>query len=71
MLVVGLEAEYFKKATGKTSFVCNDGEAIQNAIAATIRTGEGVTVKATSIGTNAQGEEVARFFITWSFKAKK
>lgn len=71
MLVVGLEAEYFKKATGKTSFVCNDGEAIQNAIATTMRTGEGVTVKATSVGTNAQGEEVARFFITWSFKAKK
>lgn len=71
MLVVGLEAEYFKKATGKTSFVCNDGEAIQQAIATTLQTGEGVTVKATSIGTNEQGEEVARFYITWSFRAKK
>lgn len=71
MLVVGLEAEYFKKATGKTSFVCRDGDAIKNAIAQTLQTGEGATVKATSIGTNEAGEEVARFYITWSFKAKK
>ncbi len=71
MLVVGLQAEYYKKATGKTTFVCNDGEAIKSAIAQTIQTGEGVTIKATSIGTNKAGEEVARFYITWSFKAKK
>ena len=26
MLVVKVEAEYFKKATGRTNFVCEDGE---------------------------------------------
>jgi len=27
-------------------------------------------VKARSVGTNSNGEVVAEFFITWSFKAK-
>jgi Domain of unknown function (DUF4442) len=70
MLVVKVESEYFKKATGRTSFICEDGELFQTAIAATIATGEARIVKARSTGTNAQGEVVAEFYITWSFKAK-
>ena len=70
MLVVKVESEYFKKATGRTSFVCEDGELFQKAIAETIATGEARTVKAKSIGTNSEGEVVAEFIITWSFKAK-
>ena len=31
---------------------------------------EGRTYQATSIGYNTDGEEVARFMVTWSFKAK-
>jgi hypothetical protein len=71
MLVIKVESEYFKKATGRTSFVCEDGELYQKAIAETIATGEPRTVKARSVGTNREGEIVAEFFITWSFKAKK
>lgn len=70
MLVVKVESEYFKKATGRTSFVCEDGELFQQAIAETIATGEARVVKAQSIGTNSAGEVVAEFTITWSFKAK-
>jgi hypothetical protein len=70
MLLVKLEAEYFKKATDKTSFVCNDGELIQKAIEECVTTGEARTVKAKSTGTNKAGEIVAVFFITWSFKAR-
>jgi Domain of unknown function (DUF4442) len=70
MLLVKLEAEYFKKATDKTSFVCNDGELIQKAIEESVATGEARTVRARSTGTNKAGETVAEFFITWSFKAR-
>lgn len=70
MLVVKVESEYFKKATARTSFVCEDGELFQQAIKETIATGEARTVKAKSIGTNKDGEVVATFFITWSFKRK-
>ena len=70
MLLVKLEAEYFKKATDVTTFVCEDGELFQTAIETTIATGEAKTVKARSTGTNRAGEQVAEFFITWSFKAR-
>lgn len=70
MLVTGLEAAYFKKATGRTSFVCEDGELIQKAVEETIDTGEARIIKAKSVGKNKEGEIVAEFYITWSFKAK-
>jgi hypothetical protein len=71
MLVVKVESEYFKKATGTTNFVCSDGELFQQAIEQTIATGEPKTVRAKSIGRNKDGDVVAEFYITWSFKAKK
>ena len=70
MLVVKVDSEYFKKATGRTSFVCEDGELFQKAVEETIATGEARTVKARSVGKNKEGEVVAEFFITWSFKVK-
>lgn len=70
MLVTGLEATYFKKATGTTTFICEDGNAIRNTIEEAIQSGEGKSIKAKSTGYNDQGELVAEFFITWSFKVK-
>lgn len=71
MLVVNISGSFFKKAVDKTTFVCNDGLLIQQTIEAAIAEGQGKTVVAKSTGTNAAGEVVAEFFITWSFKAKK
>ena len=70
MLVVKLEADYFKKAVGRTYFTCEDGEAIQTAVDESIATGEGRTVRATSTGKNKDGEVVAVFYVSWSFKSK-
>jgi hypothetical protein len=70
MLVVGLEASYFKKAVGRTHFICEDGELIKTAVKETISTGEARVVKAKSTGKNKDGEIVAEFYITWSFKVK-
>jgi len=71
MLVIKVESEYFKKATGLTTFVCEEGEQIQKAIEETTLTGEPKTVRARSTGKNKEDELVAEFFVTWSFKAKK
>ena len=71
MLVVHTDATYFKKATGLTKFRCVDGPTIKAAIDQAIRTGEATTAKARSLGTNAAGDPIAEFFITWSFKVKK
>jgi hypothetical protein len=70
MLVVGMQAEFYKKAVGTISFACQDGAAIFSAVDKTLETGEGQTVVCTAIGSNEGGEQVAKFVITWSVKAK-
>jgi hypothetical protein len=70
MLVVSMEANYFKKASGITYFRCGDGLAIRTAIEQSIATGQGQTVRVRSLGTDPAGAEIAEFFITWSFKVK-
>jgi len=70
MLVINISGTFIKKAVGRTTFICNDGLIIKQTIEAAVATGEGKTVVAKSTGTNANGEVVAEFLITWSFKAK-
>lgn len=70
MLVVKVESEYFKKATGRTTFTCEDGEAILRAIEESVATGEGRVFRAKSTGRNNNGETVAEFYVTWSFKVR-
>ncbi|HNF38457.1 MAG TPA: thioesterase, partial [Chitinophagaceae bacterium] len=70
MLVVKVESEYFKKAIGRTKFLCEDGQLFQKAVEEAIATGEAVTVNAKSVGKDSDGATVAVFTITWSLKAK-
>jgi Domain of unknown function (DUF4442) len=70
MLVVKLEANYYKKAVGRTTFTCTDGDKFQQAVDESIAGGESRTIVAKSTGINDKGELVAEFFVTWSFKAK-
>jgi hypothetical protein len=70
MLVVKMEVNFIKKATGTILFTCEDGAAIQAAINESIASGEGRTLVCVSKGKNSANETVAEFFITWSFKAK-
>ncbi|HOA37506.1 MAG TPA: DUF4442 domain-containing protein [Flavihumibacter sp.] len=70
MLVVGMEAKFTKKATGLTTFRCNDGLAIADAVEKAVTTGEAQTIIARAEGVNDKGEPVASFHITWSFKKK-
>ena len=71
MLVVGLEAEFTKKAVGLIAFTCPDGAAIEAAVAESRATGEGRTVLCTSTGRDEAGDVVAVFRVRWSFRAKK
>lgn len=70
MLVIKLEAEYHKKATGLTVFTSRDGEGIRHAIEEAVATHDPVVYQAHSIGTNEKGEVVAEFRVTWSFRVK-
>jgi hypothetical protein len=70
MLVVHMEGDFTKKAIGKISFICEDGQRIKAAADQTKATGEGVTVIATSTGVDEADDKVAEFRFTWSLKAK-
>jgi hypothetical protein len=70
MLVVGLQAEFTKKAVGVIAFICPDGAAIAAAVAESRATGQGRTVVCTSTGRDQAGDVVAVFRVTWSFRAK-
>lgn len=70
MLVVKVDSSYFKKATGRTRFICKDGPLFAKAVDEAIETGEPRTVTAYAQGTNEAGEMVAEFYITWSFKSR-
>lgn len=70
MLVVKVESTYHKKAVHRTSFVCEDGLLMEKAVDEAIASGEPRTVTSRSVGKNKEGELVAEFFVTWSFKVK-
>lgn len=70
MLVANNEATFTKKATGRITFTCNDGEAIATAIERTIATGLGQTVWMESAGFNADGVQVSQFRFEWTVKLK-
>ncbi len=71
MLVTGMEAKFFKKATGHTRFVCTEGERLRAAIDEAVRTGEGTTIDTLSSGYSEAGELLCTFRITWSFRQRK
>ncbi|MFT4972747.1 MAG: hypothetical protein ACI9XO_000075 [Paraglaciecola sp.] len=70
MYVVDFHATFSKKATGKITFTCEDGELITGVVERAVATGEGQKVQMISIGRNEGGLEMARVEITWSFKVK-
>ena len=70
MLVVKIEGNFIKKATGITVFTCEDGLSIKKTIEDAVFSNEGRIITAKSYGRNATGEIVADFAVTWSFKVK-
>ncbi len=70
MLVTRIQGDFVKKATGRTTFTCEDGLLIKQTIDTAAQSGEGTLITARSFGRNAAGEIVAQFDITWSFKRK-
>lgn len=71
MLVVHVEAKYFKKADTTVTFTCEQGEILIAAIDKAIETGESQQVTATTLGTLPNNEIACEMRITWSFKLKK
>ena len=71
MLVSNNNGNFTKKATGRITFSCNDGNQIEEAIQKTIATGEGQIIWMKSIGINEKGDQVSELNFEWSIKIKQ
>ncbi len=70
MLVISQNGEFYKKATGKITFICKEGEKINEAIKTAISSEEGQILKLIAEGFNEEFEIVSKFEYTWSIKLK-
>jgi len=70
MLVANNKGNYSKKATGRITYTCTEGESIAAAIERTIATGAGETLWLKSIGTDEKGDQVGEMYFEWSIKVK-
>ena len=70
MLITTNKARFLKKARGRITFQCTDGEAIKNAVDKTMETGEGVSCWMHSTGTDKTGDVVSEFDFEWSVRLK-
>ena len=70
MLVAQNRSVFKKKATGKITFNCYDGEKVATYIEKALETGEGQTFWMKSVGVDESGEEVSVFEFEWTVKAK-
>lgn len=69
-IIVDMKAEFPKKATGKTTFTCDEGQQIFATVQKAIDTGEPQTVTVKTTGTMDDGSIVSVFHFTWSFKQR-
>lgn len=70
MLVAQNRAVFTKKATGKITFTCAEGNLIEEVIQKSIQTGEGQTIWLTSRGVNEKGEQVSEMQFEWTIKVR-
>ncbi|MGB5368799.1 MAG: thioesterase, partial [Flavobacteriaceae bacterium] len=70
-LVANNNANFSKKATGKITFSCEDGQRIREAIDQTVATGEGQTCWMRSVGLNEEGVVVSTFNFEWAVKLRR
>jgi len=70
MLVLGVKAEFVKKAKTRITFICTQGELLEKTITQSITENEGKTADVFAEGFDTSGETVARFWFTWTFKPK-
>jgi hypothetical protein len=70
MLVTDIKGSYLKKATNLTTFVCSDVQKIFKMVEQAKVSGEGESIITETVGTDRDGDVVARFDITWSVKRR-
>lgn len=71
MLVAQNKSSFSKKATGKITFICNDGNLVKQGIEKALKSGEGEVFWLKSIGYNQDNIQVSEMDFEWTIKVKK
>ena len=70
LIIVDLKVEFVKKAQSKVTFSCFDYDKIHHAVSHLKQAGDIATVTVKTVGSDVDGNEVAVFYFTWSFKQR-
>ena len=66
-LVAAQKSTFNKKARGRITFTCEDGELAKSAVEESIQTGNPVSVELNSMGRDSAGDIVSEWSFQWSF----
>ena len=66
-LVAAQESKFTKKARGRITFTCKDGELARSAVEESIQTGSPVSAELKSTGRDSTGDVVSEWIFQWSF----
>ena len=69
-LVVENKSSFYKKATGKIIFECNQGKELQDLFNSFDKDNNKAIIELKSIGTDSNNIKVSEFSFTWSLKVK-
>lgn len=71
MLLIGMEAEFTKKAKGEIRFICEQGKEVDQLLHILEAPGQSASIELISTGYNKNDEKVAFFRFKWSFMVKE
>ena len=71
LILINMKADFIKKAIGRTTFTCSEGKKLFNAVKVAVATQEPRVQTVSTFGCDINGEMVARFEFTWSFKQRQ
>lgn len=69
-LVVENKSSFFKKATGKIIFECNQGKELQDLFNSFNQDNDNAIIELKSVGVDSNNVKVSEFSFTWSFKVR-
>lgn len=70
MLLVSVKSTFTKKAVGKISFTCNQGQEVEKFVNSIMRSESGKTILLSVLAKNETSEEVAHFEFEWACKKR-
>ena len=69
-LVVENKSSFFKKATGKIIFECNQGKELQDLFNSFNQDNDNAIIELKSVGVDSNNVKVSEFSFTWSLKVR-